>query len=110
MSTWVPKKLIKLGQGSPESVKPGHEYSPGVHVPRVPRAATRATKHVGKRRVEKGKKGKKERRPVGKWTERKVGTESWPEGTKRDLIRLWARGPANFLSAYIIMYIYIHYI
>ena len=33
--------------------------------------------------------------PVGKWTEWKVGRESWPEGTKEDLTRLWARGRAN---------------
>ena len=95
-----PKKSRKLGQGSPESVKPGHDNSAVVvvHAPRVPRAATRATKHEGKRYVERGKKGQKERRPVGKWTKGKVGTESWPEGTKRDLTRLWARAPANLMT------------
>ena len=44
--------------------------------------ATRATKHVGKRPVERGKKSQTERRPVGEWKVGKVGTESWPAGTE----------------------------
>ena len=48
--------------------------------------------------MERGRKGKKERRPVGKWKEGKVGTASRPEGKEEGSNTLVARGPANFFE------------
>jgi hypothetical protein len=47
----------------------------------------------GTRLVARRKKGKKERRQVGKWKE---GTESLSEGKEEGSNTLVARGPANF--------------
>ena len=83
MSVRVAKRSRELGQGSPEGVKPSHEYSPGVvvHAARVPRAATRAT-----RKVERGKmaRGKSARGEEGKWKKWKGGKGEKEKEKKRD--------------------------
>ena len=78
----------------------------GIHQPWwfMPPQSTRATKHEGKRPVERGRKGKKERRPVGKWKEGKVGTESWQEGKLDGFNTLVARGPVNIVCRLLVYY------
>ena len=60
--------------------------------------ATRATEHVGKRPVERGKKSQTERRPVGEWKVGKVGTESWPAGTEEGSNTPVGQRPGEFFE------------